>query len=486
MAKTETDMNQIRLESLNRNRQEVRFTGTGAPQLNDSSEIREISYSDNIVTSLYFDSPKYASERCSVRFRYRSATRPSHDLFVFDMKQKGSLEVKVRGHHHQGNGEQVKKYTINNITIEEAMTTLGNKDNLTNLEKYPQGNHIRKVLEILYKGEKLKPLLMTQAERRHVIIPSQAVRMTLDSGTSYWLPNVDRSVFYNDGVFFARRVETMLFNVLEIKKERDNGSVPPGYYHKLVADLFGENNDYTIGDRLKRSLGIDIFLQYGQPVRINPERKIENDAFKKTEREHKIDLSADPRQIVEELSIDDTDIYLGPTKPIPVYIRYIKISPTAFVVHKSLQPDFDPTVSVYQYKTPITQDNVLVRSKNTTRTWEEIVALIGEKNIQGTLQRTTIGKRDRVERTAVCADTGNIFAILGDHCTAEDGRTPLEQIEIEYLGKLDFPNKPGAPSDPEEKARDFAKIEQIVLNSLNKKNISPLSSQTEKGRWLST
>jgi len=148
---------------------------------------------------------------------------------------------------------------------------------------------------------------------------------------------------------------------------------------------------------------------------------------------------------------------------------------------KCVSPNFDrPTA--YQFKAPAESGEYLTRKKVTRSSLPELLDEIGVARRD--LPRTAIGQRDRVDRTVVVADTKNVFAILADHCTGNDGRLPLDQIEIEYIGKFDLQGNK-EPVNNEERERDFKRIRRALEPHLQKNNIQVLDTQTTKFEWIS-
>jgi hypothetical protein len=464
------------IEKLARSRKEIRYTGTTEPTPTLSSGITEVFYPDQYVHSLYLGSTNSVPpERGSVRLRFHSAQPPSHDIQVLDPKQKVTLEVKLRPPTSDGQGEKTKKYSIPDMTLGEALKILKKPENFDQLDQYPQGSHVRKMAELLFQGEGLEPLMLIQSKRRHFV--KDDARVTLDTNTSYWVPNFLKSVFYKPGVLVAKKAEDINESMVEVKlpPTRDTSSAQA---HNLIIDLFGTDHDYTEGATSKRSRAKDIFLENGQPTRLNPE----NNAEGFMERELKIDTSEDPRPFLESLPSDiSPDITLGEPKPYTVYLRFLRIG-DGTIVEKALDPEFK--LSAFQYKSLESDGAVLVRKEITAFSLDELFEKINKPKSDAEII-TPVGARNRVERVAVCKDTGNVFGVLADHCKADDNRDPLNQIEIEFLGNLDFPNKPRKTIDPQEVAADFTRINTYLRESLTAARIPILPTTTQKEEWLS-
>ncbi len=468
------------IEALAKKRTELRFTGTTEPTLFHDSSFREDIYPNSVINSIYLGSTSLASplpERGSVRLRFHTPRTKTNDLITFDPNQLVTLEVKLRPQNFQEKGEKNRKYSVSDITIADALAVLKDRDSFGRLDQFANGNTSRRMIELLYEGNGLQPLLMIQSDRRHFIKDGEdPVRMTLDAGISYWIPSFDKCRFYNDGLFFACQTDVRSTNILEIKSNKPMNS--DSYFNDLVKELFGENHDYVPAGRVKRSEGLYAIAHYPSPARINPEENRFLGRIEGKEREKKFDIAINPQAILSQVSFNPGDnIFLGPPKPSLIFFRYYFNNDgdrIRTIAEKSEDPDFDH--SIFQTKTIISEDGELVREKIKS---PKLKTYLNNHSFS----QSSTGIRDRIERTVLCTDTGNFFVILADHCTSEDIK-PLEQIEIEYLGTLGFSNKSVAHTDEAQIKLDFNRVTKIVSDTFEDTGIKIIPSKTTKEDWL--
>lgn len=475
------------------NRLEIRYSGTDDPQTILPEHVSELCYPDSVTTSIYLGSvpEELVPDRGAARLRFRSSDVLPHDtnVCVLDPTQPAALELKLHSQKDIGiaGSERTRKYSIAGMALGSALEALRSPQNFTALEKYGRGSHFPRFLHLLYQGSGLRPVMMLQAHRRHFVVSDPELplaRITLDSGTSFWRAG-DDGVEHN--VLYAARLGTYAPNKVEVKRQGD--TTDPGVGRALMEMVFG-TSDYLPDTHSKREIAqtfaAGVNLQ--RPVLNNP-GIVHGDVYPEfmkefDEREIKIDVCTDPREIVANMSIDrGENLYLGQPIPYEVFLRYIRVAGKTFV-EKSYNEDFAP--AVFRHKTPGSlEEGVLVRSERTFFSESELLAAMGLEISPDQLRKdcTATAIRSKISRYAIFQDTGNFFVILADHCVAND-REPLDQLEIEYQGRLGFTEQEDAARREQSIAADFQRLNRILRRSLEEKGITALPSQTTKEAWL--
>jgi hypothetical protein len=170
---------------------------------------------------------------------------------------------------------------------------------------------------------------------------------------------------------------------------------------------------------------------------------------------------------------------LGPGFTYDMYFKYLQFSNGKVLRVNS--DDIGFSNPIFQYKQPQkTKDESILARKETARTSLEDFDF---KLDLSSCRQSLVAKRDELLRTVVCLDTENLFIIIADHCTAP-GVEPLNQIEIEFLGKLGYPDDYGDEFDSDNIDEDLKAIATEITAGLKRNSIKILSSRTTKETWL--
>jgi len=332
---------------------------------------------------------------------------------------------------------------------------------------------------MMFDGFGARPMFMVSSKRREFKSSyTNASHLTFDSEVNYRLINQrkDFDVWLAvDSGFPAKNILTIQGNIIEGKK--------------ILRSLFGDNSDYSVIPRAEYVTANEILSVKGIPKLGYPNLKfipIEGKTVEveENEKEIKIDTFEDTRQIIENLpeSLPD-NLYLGPAyHRANSYFKYILVAPDIYITVKSFSPDFD-IKTAFQYKSLVSDNGILERKKLTKFSKQVILDALEITSGDFPEKESTVALRERIDRTIVVSDTKNLFGLLADHCISLDGRASLNQIEIEYLGKFDFPDA-NYRVDLEELESDFRRIRKQLENQLGESHIKILPTHTTKFDWL--
>jgi|GEM_PF-3782827 len=425
-----------------------------------------------VMTHIYFGDPKKEDMfplNGTIRLSFPSDKRAPTDLMFLDPAQACDLEIDYPAPHFSDSQKPDGHFLLKGLALGEAIGYLGENINFDRLAEIYHNDEVANILKRMLDGFGAKPLFMMQGERSTLSDATQGnLDITLDSDNTYWTIN-QRKDF---DVWCAVRTDFPGANILTVTGD----SSATFDYQQTIQSLFGIDNDYKRNDSTASDTGQAVLAARGRP------ELQKYDLEKEGEKEIKIDLTSNPQAVVKALPVQLAEgIFLGPSYPRTVNYFQCIVVPGGIITLKCVSPNFDrPTA--YQFKAPAESGEYLTRKKVTRSSLPELLDEIGVARRD--LPRTAIGQRDRVDRTVVVADTKNVFAILADHCTGNDGRLPLDQIEIEYIGKFDLQGNK-EPVNNEERERDFKRIRRALEPHLQKNNIQVLDTQTTKFEWIS-
>ncbi|HSX05693.1 MAG TPA: hypothetical protein VLF69_04450 [Candidatus Saccharimonadales bacterium] len=485
-------------------RVETRFTG--AAELVEPLEgIEEAQVYNGVVTTVIFgrlhsEGNDKVPENASLRFRYYSpeGIPDSHSAHVLDPARTGTFMLKYYARPDEERpGNQ--KYNIANIPFGDVFRPLESPTFLDTLAAY-DGGRMCDLIQEYYGTDIIMPLIMVQAQRRHLWVPEDEAgigpaRITFDRNTTFW-PVVERKP---GDVVVACKAYTFDQNILEVKGAKPLD--PAGHASRiLLRRLFGEAAEgYIPHGRIKRELGRRAIALGGTPRLHNLELEHIGDpsrpgevfrSFK--ERERKIDTAADPRDATRAISTRPREGiwvdpgFVAPTVKFRFHTFNAKGGDTIVAVEKHRYVDGQLKGSHFQHKQLIRSGgasaDVLVRHEVMAPTLPDLWNKIGQEPGER-IGLTPYAHRNRYQRRVVCEDTGNVFVILADYCRAEseDGGAELFQVEIEFLGREGFDGASASALDEELIDADFKRIEEVVLEA---PDLMATGGQTTKQDWL--
>jgi hypothetical protein len=470
-------------------RQELRFRGT-SPLL--SSEVisqsgwQETVYENPWNTTIYLAQsgplPEKGTSRGRIRMRFRSSEQLGNSIYFPTYDQPCELEIKTHGSHERNSGQNMK-YILKGATVGEVFAALQSRESFNDLDVHADEGTSFGELLAYYGGENTESLVPVGATsyRRNHFTNEQGVRVTTDTDVSYWYFGEQKKRWY------ALRGEVADYNIVEIKKPDAGLQVDT---NAVCTQLFGAEHDFqpVAGEEESKFDHIRNEIKKGiKPVRANPEMRYGDDkeGWSFTEREVKIDLSSDGRAFLGTLAENPAEgVYLGPERQENVYQYFLVLDPETGIAVMSSTPTFEKPK--YKGKIDISKQNgQLIREEVVGASLEEVQQKLQMKG-RDTSEATESSRYVRAKniRYAVC-DSGNVYALIADHCEAEDGRTPLNQIEIEFLGQVTLdPQKTQA--DIEQLNAEFLKIQTMIVQKLAEQNIPVLPTQTTKFKWINT
>jgi hypothetical protein len=456
------------MRNLKQNRTEirgqVRFDPDHPPI--DTSKLEKEKFDNPVSNTIYLGFP---AERLpdgthsgfpdgfAFRIRFYNDSEPSRDgVEVLDKDQKCYLEIK-----HKIEGQSSSRQKVRHLTtVGEAIDIAQSKNKVLNIFSKDLSQDMIQKLETFYDHEgTCQPLTSVSYRRTHYKKGSKDLhnyRVTLDSDI--------RSVpiVKYDGVWFLGKAILLPNSVIEIKKHASEKPSPEANISKFKISQKAVN----------------------QAVHFEPGMNMSAEGYwVLTEQEFKINTVNDPRPTLHILEGTD-NILLGPSKKGSSMMQFIVIGDNGICIMG--RKDITTKMAIKIKENEQVRDGVIIKNETVMPYTEEDLARITK--IQGgsieTVNRTAYFTRNRAMRLVICKDTGNIFAITADKCVSEDGRPDLNQVEIEYRGKITAPDQ--TEENQDEIDADFKQVSNWLFTQLRQKRQVPESTLLTKYEWSSS
>lgn len=370
------------------------------------------------------------------------------------------LEIKyppINGSPHTR--EKVRHET----TFEEALMIAQSYDKMRELfgEQLPE--EIKEKIKLFYSNHgSIYPICGVSYKRIH--FHNNTHRITMDFNINNF------GIVAYDGNWFVRRFNQQPeeFSILEIKSD------PPINKCEETVNI----SKFSIAKEAS-----------GKVKHIEPNMQMlaEGDWVLK-EREIKIDTIDDPREILKQIRGNE-EISVGSWKEKePTLMQFVIVGRNGICI---MGREGVTSRMAIKYKITISSEN---SSENGVLTRIERVQPFSEERLKeiiielgadpDTIERTAYFSRHRVIRLVTCKKTGNIFAITADHCVSEANIPPLNQVEIEYRGKITSINETSMDQvDQKEVDEDFRRVSLWVYQEYYKRKQVPQFSNVTKYEW---
>jgi hypothetical protein len=378
---------------------------------------------------------------------YGDSLIKSGKVGVLDKSLPCFLEIKHSIEDKPGVRNKIRHAT----TIGEALSLAQSKDRIFEVFGDDLTDDVKNKLSEFYaSGVNCKPVCGVSYERTHF---TNGSRLTLDSNITSF------SVTEYDGELFVHKAGSELFSLLEIKAKN--------------AEIGQEANI----SKFKLSspwVGSAVHIEPGMDMKEDGDWVLE-------ERELKIDTSKDPRDTLKNI-IGDDEISVGRWKDNnPTLMQFVIAGENGICIMG--REGITEKMALKHKKLISSQSGVITRSETVQPYSEEklnqiIVDLGGDPE---TVERAPYFTRHRTIRLAVCRETGNIFAITADKCSSEGDIADLNQVEIEYRGKITQRGITNIEQD--EVDSDFQKVSKWLYGEYRKHQQVPMLSSITKYAW---
>jgi len=383
-------------------------------------------------------------------FRIRMYGNPlisSQSTGILDPNAPCYLEIKHPIEDVAGARKKLRFQT----TVQEAIHIATSKDNVLGIFGADLPDAVKRQIEVLYASNKhVVPLCGVSYERKH--FENTTSRVTIDANIHSF------SIVHYDGVWFVRATDQEPYSMLEIKQDKGFGEANISKFRVASLDS-----------------GASRHIEPGMNMKKEGDWVLE-------ERELKIDTIGDPREALKTLASTD-ELSVGPWKEGSSMMQFIKVGANGVCImgregvtnkmaikYKLDGSDAEGVLTRTEYVMPYSLDKLL-----------EIVRDLGGN--PELLEKTSYFTRNRAMRLVVSRKTGNIFAITADRCVNEDGRSDLNQTEIEYRGRI--VDTASAIIDEASVREDFRKVSLHMYQELRKHQLVPAISHITKYEWAS-
>lgn len=245
----------------------------------------------------------------------------------------------------------------------------------------------------------------------------------------------------------------------------------------------------------------------GNPmVIINPDKQnlLEGREWTILEREIKLKPipDTDCRDLLSQLPSTIECISLAKVRPAASHQRFIRTENGGICIKTGIDHSGKSEI---KYKLPAhgTQTNHLVRNEyKKAFTLNDLTTVLSEMGADPSqapllyeyiqsdtlfgdnqpLPITPAFTRNRVLNTYVTQDSGCIMSVIADHCVAEDGRKPLNQLELEIDGWIGDTDR---EITLEEIEQEFTRFTTFLSTHYEERGVTLLPDTTTKYEWIS-
>ena len=423
--------------------------------------LRETSFSEEngslrFVRKIYFGSKDKGNiarypQNLSIILESTSTEPIQGDIYFLNLRTLATLKIKVNpeNNHDDHDDKEEEELLVRGLATWDILDLLDNPKYYSFLSRYARSNHDFEALKILQQesGSGCYPLVLTEERKyrnqQHILVVS-------NDKSSIW------SIGYTQPAWYAIRT--------------DGGQNQPLEDEQPNMDLF--------------NTGI-------RPIHVFPGRESypKNEGWRFDEREIKVDVNKDPRLFLMLLPTNlSEDILLSASRHRIKYHYFILLDSDRGVgiYAKHSKSDFSDS-PFYKGKITVSDDqDILFRQELTFRdNPNDVAEKLGYQNVKlEDCPRTPRFIRNKVSRLAVSQSSQNIFALIAERNYAEDGRPPLNQIEIEFIGKLLLADQVTRLFNLEEINEDFFQIRDKIVQHLHDAKIKVEDSQTTKFDWI--
>lgn len=463
-------------------------------QLN--SEYREVQYENPYVVTIYFGG-RYGENPDTQLFNYDTLKlrmyeqKPKNGMFILPLDSQCVFEVKTVANYgamdrktsKKRSGETMPGPLYSPLISGGVIKALSSREfdyfNVAKNDGVPE--ELDGVLN-RHHPDNIVPLAATTYKRLHYTRDNE--RLTIDRNLSFY-----ECIQVGADLVFVRKHQSNL-PVVEVKYDQNEDL---SYFEKnfMNSSVIPLRPEETKGVRLRKMLLEESRLSYSEP-----ELDLKNEEeWIVMERELKLDTSIDPRTYLRTLDLSEGEVLLGnSTDNITYQYFFLGGEGSVCVMSRSLDPN---SPRVIKYKTDLEDKNgVLVREESVVPYNEEnlteILTKLGYDPIQA--KTSPIFSRNRSERKVYFQSTGNVFTVYADHCSVEkiDPRydekawLPLNQIEIEYEGKILSGQEDIIPNSTDLLDNEFQIITKIIYETATSAGQEPNNRMTRKYEWISS
>jgi len=456
---------------------------------------QQINYPNPFVVTVYFGG-KYGERLDPQLFNYDTLKLrmyeqyPKGDVFVLSVDSPCVFEVKTIVDYETINRKTLKRRSgdttpgpsYSPLVSGLVIRALANQQ----FEYFDTKGNDEVTQELIniaarHQPEKIIPLAATAYKRSHY--SKNGERLTIDRDLSYY-----ECIQVGSDLVFVRKLRSVL-PIVEVKHDQ---KVTTSYFEKYLMNpsIVPLKPNETKGVRLRKML-----LEEQRLLYLEPELDLKSEEeWTVIERELKLDTTTDPREYLATLEIQEDDISLGiSVNDITYQYFFLGGECSVCIMSRGLDSNFP---RVIKYKKDIENKNgVLVREESVIPYSEKsLTAILAELGINSIKPRTSpIFSRQRCERKIYFHSSGNVYTVYADHCSVEeiDPRynektwVPLDQIEIEYEGKIVTGQETVTDNCSDLLDNEFELVATIIFETATLAGLDPKNLTTRKYDWIS-
>lgn len=415
----------------------------------DTAHFHEEKFPNPYSHTIYLgkDTGVFPSE-FALRIRsYGNSLTNSGQFGLLDLSSPCFLEIKYHDPSIGGATRKVRHHTV----IGEAITIAQSADQVRSVffSELPDAIQAR-VIHFFDQPGSCVPLCGVSYNRRHFV---NSRRITYDD-------NIRKvAVAGYDHCWLVRTSSPEPYSIIELKQRADASRGEANLSKFSLARQF-------VGNASFNETGMDM--------------RAEGD-WRLTEMEVKIDTVTDPRATLEKLVGTDQFVISNPRENEPTPMQFIAAGDQGVCIMG--REGVTARMAIKHKRVIETRAGISTREERVSPYSHEYLQTVLNE-LGGSIEtapRSEYTTRHRLLRLVVSSETGNVFAVVADHCTSEGQIPDLNQVEIEYRGKIDASD--ASEHDEEGVFRDLQLVSRWIYSQYRMDSQVPHFSTLTKYDW---
>jgi hypothetical protein len=475
----EQEINPIEKLSYQRTEERWNISANNIPEvLENLAWYEKIDHPNSWVTTIYFGGVKKNDQgdeiivplhdaRVCVKARTFSKTKSDNPIEYLSPSDEYRLDIKMSPLGDLQSPLR-KKYSVTASlkSINDALFH-GNTDAFQHTE-IPIQTILSNIL--LKSGcTHFVPIAKVEYKRHHYVNSgifdgTEGQRITIDTDFSLW--DIDWTGYQ----YAAVKVKDFAQGILEIKNKGGIKAYPEDL--KTLVSKFEKapSKHDIVFNTIDHNVGLTV--------------EVENKDFKGgwyiNEIERKLDVQQDPRIWLTNVTTTYPLLFINPEEQLTRQQFFLLKDPkqsACIVEYPLIIKDRMIKTKIQKDMSPLDSRLELAQTDNPDAR-KRVSRFLG-KDIS-TYPLSESFHRNRVLRTLINCQSGRVYEVVADNCVSNDDRADLNQVEIEYIGKLTGCSQTSLQSIDEE----LTDMEEWVKKSLEKNNLTILPTRTTKNSWI--